>query len=383
MGQLLERLSERHDVGLLYFRRKGEDPLPEKLRDRCRFAIEVRHAGGRDGIRRLGRNLRLAASPLLGRLPMWAADWLNREFAERAKQIAAEWKPDIIQAESHVMGQYLERKMIGPRTILVEHEPGAAAAADRCRMYNGLPGFLYQRDLMMWKQFEKTVLGNADAVVAFTARDAAVLRELAPATRIEVLPIGTVSPQQPPGTASSVELLFVGNYIHPPNVDAALRLGKNIFPQVQREIPEARLVLAGANPPPSLRDLEGQHVTVPGLVPDLAPVLRRAAVVAVPLRYGGGIRVKVLEALAAGKAVVASRLAVEGVPVLDGEHVLIAETDAEFASAIRSLLGDPVRRSRIAANAREWAVANLGWERIVAGHEALYESLLNPGPSGS
>jgi glycosyltransferase involved in cell wall biosynthesis len=378
-GQLLERLAERHETGLLYFRQSGEQTAPRELLERCRFAVEVRRAGAREGVSRFFRNLQLAACSLAQRAPMWAADWRDGEFQQRARQIAAEWKPDIIQAHFHMIGQYLERTRTGPRTVLVEHEPGTPAAADRCRMHRGLRGFIYKRDLIAWERFERSVLRNADAVVAFTAKDASALRRMAPEAHIEVLPSGTVAPARADHRDSGTELLFIGNYVHPPNVDAALRLARAIFPAVLREVPEARLVLAGANPPAAVRALGGEAVTVPGFVPNLAPLVDRAAVVPVPLRYGGGMRVKVLEALAAGKAVVASRTAVDGIAVRDGEQVLMAETDAEFAEAIRSLLTDPVRRAGLCSRARDWAVGNLGWERTIAGYDALYESLLSTG----
>ena len=121
--------------------------------------------------------------------------------------------------------------------------------------------------------------------------------------------------------------------------------------------------------------MANRSVVVTGRVPDVTPYLDRAAVVVVPLRLGGGMRVKVLEALGAGKAVVASSLAVEGLDVVDGEHVLLAETDQQFSDAIVQLLSDPTRRKALAAHAYAWAHAHLGWERSIAAYEGLYESL--------
>jgi glycosyltransferase involved in cell wall biosynthesis len=108
----------------------------------------------------------------------------------------------------------------------------------------------------------------------------------------------------------------------------------------------------------------------------VTPYLDRAAVVVVPLRMGGGMRVKVLEALAAGKAVVASRLAVEGLDVVDGKQILLAETDKQFIDAIVQLLYYTERRTALAVCARAWACANLGWEGSIAAYDALYESLI-------
>ena len=120
-------------------------------------------------------------------------------------------------------------------------------------------------------------------------------------------------------------------------------------------------------------------VTVTGFVPTVTPFLDRAAVVAVPLRLGGGMRLKTAEALAAGKAVVASRRAVDGLAVEHGRELLIAETDAEFCEAISSLLGDRAQRAELAARARAWACDHLGWDEPVARYDALYRALLRRG----
>ena len=134
--------------------------------------------------------------------------------------------------------------------------------------------------------------------------------------------------------------------------------------------------MIGDRPPAWLRDGSWPGVTVTGKVPDVTPHLDRAAVVVAPLSTGGGLRVKVLEALAFGKALVASPLAVEGIALTDGRNYLRADGDAAFADAVALLLGDERRRVELGRAAREWAEANLGWQVTVAAYEALYAELL-------
>jgi glycosyltransferase involved in cell wall biosynthesis len=110
-------------------------------------------------------------------------------------------------------------------------------------------------------------------------------------------------------------------------------------------------------------------------VADIAPYLNRAAVVVAPLRLGGGMRVKVLEALAAGKAVVASPLAVVGLDVANENEVILAENAHQFSDAIVRLLAHPEHRSALAGRARAWACAKLSWEKSIAVYEAMYERL--------
>ena len=120
-------------------------------------------------------------------------------------------------------------------------------------------------------------------------------------------------------------------------------------------------------------------MSVTGEVPDVTPYLDEAAVVAAPLRIGGGMRVKVLEAMAAGKAVVATPLAVEGLDAEGASQLWTAEIAEDFRSALAVLLGDAEAREALGTGARRWAAKHLGWERPIARYEALYEELLAPG----
>jgi glycosyltransferase involved in cell wall biosynthesis len=171
-------------------------------------------------------------------------------------------------------------------------------------------------------------------------------------------------------------VLFVGGYRHPPNSDAALRLLRTIMPAARRQMPGLRLVLVGADPGAALLEAATSHDTVSGSVPTVTPYLDEASLLALPLRQGGGMRVKLLEALAAGKAIVASPLAAEGLDVRDGEELALAETDAEFSDRIVALAGDEQLRSRLGGGARAWAERHLSWDSRVSRYEELYRSLL-------
>jgi aminoglycoside phosphotransferase (APT) family kinase protein len=150
---------------------------------------------------------------------------------------------------------------------------------------------------------------------------------------------------------------------------------RDIAPRVWARAPEARVVIVGPEPPEALRASASERVIVTGVVDDVTPWLDRAAVVAVPLRLGSGMRVKVLEALAAGKAVVATGRAVEGLDVTDGEQVRIADDDDAFATAIAELLDSAPARARLAARARRWAIGSFDREHHADAYDALYDSL--------
>lgn len=316
---------------------------------------------------------------MLARRPVWVADWAVPEYARGVRELAQNWAPDIVQIEYPVMAQYVPSLAGCPAgRVLVEHEPSAAAARDIWRLRRGSAKLMAYLDMLAWKRYERHALLAVNATIVFTERDRRLLAALVPEARIEIIPLGTACPECPLDPCGSLppRLLFVGSFIHPPNVDAALRLAGTLFPRIQAAWPGVHLQIVGENPPAALHSLTNLHVTVTGRVADVRPYLDQAAVVLAPLRLGGGMRVKVLEALAAGKAVVASPLAVEGIDVKHGEQILIAEHDDQVVAATVHLLADPVRRGELGRRARAWALEHLGWGESVAGYEAVYTRLV-------
>lgn len=229
-----------------------------------------------------------------------------------------------------------------------------------------------------WLRYERQLLRKVDAVVTFTERDRRSMLELDPHTRVEVISPGVrlSDPALDPQGHGPPAILFCGNYLHPPNVDAALRLAGDIYPRLVQVLPNLVLWLPGERPPEELQRLASERIVVPGRVESLKPYMDAAAIVVTPLRIGGGMRVKVIEALAAGKALVASKLAVAGLDLKDGEQYALAESDDEFAAASLRLLTNPGERAALATRARVWAAANLTWQRAAAQYVALHEDLL-------
>ena len=379
IAQLVAALANRHRVALVYLRGPEEPPVDNVFLACCEVVEEVARNLDPTMAGRLLQGARVARSRLGGR-PRWVAQWSVRAYEQRIQTVARSWCPDIVQIEYHIMGQYVGAlsDCAAPR-VLVQHEPGAKAAHDRQRLQQGLPKLLSLVEVRAWERYEKTIMRQVQTIVVFTDRDRQVLAPVVEGVPIVRIPIGTVLPERPldPMGSSPTSICFVGNFIHPPNVDAAVRLIDTIFPWLRAQVgPELELYIVGDGAPASVRERSGKNVFVTGRVPDVGPYLDRASVVAVPLRLGGGMRVKVIEALAAGKAVVASPLAVEGLELTDGDQVVIAETDQEFCTAIVGLLGDPEQRVALGLRARAWACANLGWDKSVAAYERLYDSLI-------
>ncbi|HKU63109.1 MAG TPA: glycosyltransferase [Gemmatimonadales bacterium] len=378
IAELVHALAGRHRVGLLYLTAADDPPVDPLLEQRCDLIVGAKRPSpaGRSG--RLRHQARLAAALLRGQ-PLWVSGWGSPELLAVVRRVARDWRPDLVQLEYHLMGRYLPalHGVPAPR-VLRQLEPGTASSLDREAQRRGAARLASRLDRWAWARYERRLMREVQAVVALTERDEAALRQLAPDAPIVRIPLDVPVPAQAlnPSGHGRPSVLFVGSYSHPPNADAAERLVRGIFPPVRRELPEAALSIVGADPPAGLGQRGGEGVEVTGRVPDVTPYLDAAAVFAAPLRLGGGMRVKVLEALAAGKAVVASPRAVDGLSVANGKQVVLAETDEEFATAIVELLREPQRRLELARRAREWATANLGQERTTLAFEHLYDTLL-------
>ncbi|ACX51662.1 glycosyl transferase group 1 [Ammonifex degensii KC4] len=234
-------------------------------------------------------------------------------------------------------------------------------------------GRVEARRLAFW---EKRVARLVDLVLLVSPVDAAELARMTPRARIAVLPNGVdldyFRPLPDPGKPV---LIFWGHLRYPPNADGIVWFCREIFPKVREVLPDAELLVAGKAPPPevvALGNLPG--VKVVGYVPDLRPYLAQASLVVVPLRFGTGIRNKVLEALAAGRAIVSTPLGCEGLEVRPGVHLEVADDPQSFADAVINLLRSPTRRAYLAANGRKLVEQLYNWGTIGRKLRALIEN---------
>ncbi|MEW2621987.1 glycosyltransferase family 4 protein [Streptomyces sp. NPDC048106] len=199
-----------------------------------------------------------------------------------------------------------------------------------------------RRSIAWWGRVHQRVARETDVAVVACADDAARLG----AERTVVM--RNTYPKRPPGPArpggGRTTILFQGSFDWPPNADAARWLTGGILPLIHRRVPDARVVLAG-RATQEVTALAGPHVEVTGRVPDMTPYLREADLVVVPLRVGSGTRIKILEAFAHGVPVVSTTIGAEGLDVVPGEHLDIADTAEDLARACADLLTDAARGS--------------------------------------
>jgi glycosyltransferase involved in cell wall biosynthesis len=189
---------------------------------------------------------------------------------------------------------------------------------------------------------------------------------IAPGSSITVVPTGVDLRKYsvaPPSTANPPRIVFTGSMDWEPNLDAVAYFCREIFPQVLDQFPSALFQIVGRNPHPRVKQLASEHIQVTGTVPSVAEYLREATLVVVPLRIGGGTRLKIFEAMAMGKAVISTSIGAEGLEVHSGRDIILADNEKAFLEAILSLLRDAQLRHRYEQAAAELA-AQYDWSKI-------------------
>jgi glycosyltransferase involved in cell wall biosynthesis len=168
-------------------------------------------------------------------------------------------------------------------------------------------------------------------------------------------------------------LLYTGKMSYRPNVDAMLWFREAILPRIWQACPRARLVIAGRDPVPELIEMQERRIEVTGTVRDIRPYFERSTVYVVPLRTGGGTRLKIPEAMAMARPIVSTSFGCAGLPVTAEEDIIVADEPADFAAAVVQLLQDEEKRSRLAERARETAERRMDWaasrERLLHAYE--------------
>jgi polysaccharide biosynthesis protein PslH len=238
-----------------------------------------------------------------------------------------------------------------------------------------------------WKmaRYERTTVARFPHVVAVSDRDRDEMARMIDPSRISIVPTGVDVAQY--RTAAGADagrktVMFLGSMDWEANIDAVEHFCRTMWPDIRTTVPDAEFVIVGRNPHARVLALASDSVRVTGTVPSVVEHLARAAVVVVPLRIGGGTRLKIFEAMAAGRAVVSTSIGAEGLDVMSGRDLLLADEDAQFARAVVELLRDNERRRALGRAAAEsaarydWPAIARQFERIL--HQAAQQ--LSPAP---
>jgi sugar transferase (PEP-CTERM/EpsH1 system associated) len=379
---LIKNLAPDHDVHLLSFLQGGDEgQRMEALSPYCASVVTV-PAPSRSAGRR-------ALSVLLSSRPDMALRLPSAEFNNRLRILLSRERFDFVQVEAIEMAQYglaaQDMRASSPQPLVVFDDINAEYLLQRRAFETDVRhprrwlGAAYS--LVQWRKlqrYERRVCQRLDRIVVVSEADATALQRLVPGLHCFVVPNGVdTSYFQPtsPSAESDTTLVYTGKMDFRPNVDAVLWFVEDVLPLVRQQVPEVTFKIVGRNPHLRLRALgEAPNVTLTGYVSDVRPYVEEAAVYVVPLRVGGGTRLKVMEAMSMGKAIVSTSLGCEGIGVSHGRELLIADDAGSFAQAVVSLMKDRDRRRTLQVAARDTAEREHDWTQITPLLERVYES---------
>ncbi len=366
--RLLKALAKKHEVALVSF-----DTLPATvagpLECHMKFIERVyRPEGPVTRAMALARGLR-------GPVPFTVEQYRSKAMVERLAKVAQRFSPDLVYLDSLHMAQYREVVPLVP-AVLDEHNVESllwyrVAALEP----NRFKRIVLQHQASLLRAYEAERVRVMDRVLACSEEDRLLLRDMAGLPwgarrdRIWVVPNG-VDPDAfhgdtTPASLSGRPLVFVGSMDWAPNEDGAVWFAAKIMPRIVEQVPEARFYVVGRNPGKALASLNGKdQVVVVGEVPDVRPYLLAAHVVPVPLRSGGGTRLKILEAMAAGKPVVSTTIGAEGLELTPGKEIEIADTEDGFVAAVVRLLRDEERSSAMGKAGAKAVARRYSWKKI-------------------
>lgn len=279
------------------------------------------------------------------------------------RKTLAENTIDLIHLSVLPLAVYLD-EVAGYPVTLDEHNVESALLRQRLTAETGIRRLFFRWQQEWLEIFERDAVRRADHILACSKIDASLLRQLAPGTPVSLIANGVDRDYFQPQIVEEEKesLVFVGGLDWHPNIDGLHWFDREILPQLIIQHPDLRLHVIGGGPQPQWRHKD--HIVCHGRVEDIRPYMARAAIFIVPLRIGGGTRLKILNAMATGCCVVATGIGAAGLDAVDGENILIGDSAQDFAARILTALATASFREQIARKAVQFIEDNYDWNLI-------------------
>ena len=371
--ELIRLLSRGHVVSLLTYEEPGEAEKMAAMKEVCAAVHTVPRAPETERSKRLAQLFSIFSPVSYQRRSLY-----SRRMQDALNELTSKERFDVIQIESsQLAGFEFDRR---PVRVLDEHNIEyellyrmyltERSATRRC--YNWLEFTKFRREeIRSWR--------SVSGCVSTSAREERIMRDLVPEKPILVAPNAVNIAYFHPSDEDLTDLnclVMTGLMHYRPNTDGALFFVKEILPHILASRPNTVFYVVGAGATEELKRAASPHVVITDTVPDVRPYVYKSAVFVVPLRMGGGTRLKVLEGLAMEKAVVTTSVGCEGIDVTHGEHLLIADEPRAFADAVLGLLGDRDLRLGLGTRGRALVERQYRWETVVEKLEGFYDRLL-------
>lgn len=377
---LIVHLMNRHTVSVVSFCSDAEISLAgdlEKLPIRLHIVSRPKGTQKRwvSNLRLVGSRAIQAVRSLILWEPYYVSKYRHRAMIRLLKDLTSSEQFDLIQFEFTFMAGYA--KIVRGTTVL--HEIDVSYRPAYRRFKNARSPFrklLAYLEWCRWSSYEKKIGDLVDHVLTVTEQDRLLLRWLTKTEKISYLPHAYQTPNVLPAyeEREPYSLLHVGSYAHHPNVDAVWWLCSEIFPLVQKQFPDAKLYIVGPHLPTEVESFAQKNpgVKITGFVQDLDKYQTTCRVFVSPLRFGGGVKNKILNAMAYALPVVTTKIGIEGIDGLSPGTVMIGNTASSLAGHICSVLDDPLSADRMGKSGHEVVKTHYSWDPIIANLEALY-----------
>ena len=350
---LMRRAAAEFDLVLIAFTEQTAPP-PAELLAICSEIVLVRRAGSH-------------ALPFTGR-PEVVEEFDSASFRAALQQTVRKWRPSVAQLEFTQLAQYAA-DCAPARTILVEHDVTFDLFEQMLALQEN---WEQRRELELWRGFERAAWAHVDRVVTMSERD----RRTVTTSSAVTLANGVDLERFRPGDASTAprRILFIGSFAHRPNLMAVEFFVNEVWPHLK----DAELhIIAGARHDhyPVAANLAQSGITLEGFVSDVRPAYRQATLVVAPLLASAGTNIKVLEAMAMGKALISTPAGVNGLDLAPARDFVLVHTASQMAAEIERLLADPAARVEMERHARATVERDYSWDTIAARQAELYREL--------
>jgi glycosyltransferase involved in cell wall biosynthesis len=374
--EMLSCLSQQHEVTVLTTEGPADDPVGLARRlPRCRI-LSLPFVAPRLGSPAFAAAL---ARSWLSSSPVDLLKWRVDAIRDRVRTLIADGAVEICVADFLVAATNIPRSDRVPLVLFehnVEYIIWRRLAALETRPWRRA---LLEIEWRKIRRVERAACAFADLTVAVSEADRQLLQQLAPTARCVAIPTGVDAAYFTPGGRPEVpyRLVFTGSMDWHPNEDAILYFSEAILPLIRAQVPDVTVTVVGRTPSVRLRaDAARAGIVVTGTVDDVRPYIDEAAVYIVPLRAGGGTRLKIFEALAMGKAVVSTSVGAEGLGLTPDRNACIADEPHAFARAVVALLHEPARRRALGQAGRQLVEDRYSWERVAGSFDQYCQSVV-------
>ena len=318
---------------------------------------------------------------LFSKMPYNVKRFISPEFNSLLEKIIKEQKPDVIQMEGIYLAVYAESiKKIASIPLLlrshnIEHEIWERTAENE---KNPIKKWYLKNLSTKIKNFEREKIHAFDGIMAITERDADFYRKNKYKGKLKTVAAGVDLELYSSEKASNEKpsLCFLGSMEWMPNIQGIEWYLEKVWPTLREKFPELTLHIAGKNMSEEMKSRKVEGVTFHGMIPDAISFLNQHSIMIVPLLSGGGMRLKIVEAMALGRCVVSTSIGAEGIEAKEGSEILLADTPEEFISKTEALIKGEVNSTTIGENARKIAQEKYSWEKLVREIENFYFELI-------